>query len=48
MTRSPLEIRHLQTLAALADSGSLAKAAERVFVTQSALSHQLKALETHY
>lgn len=48
MAQSPLEIRHLQTLAALADTGSLAKAAERVFVTQSALSHQLKALETHY
>ncbi|MDB5971285.1 MAG: LysR family transcriptional regulator [Hydrocarboniphaga sp.] len=48
MTQSPLEIRHLQTLVALADTGSLAKAASRVFVTQSALSHQLKALETHY
>lgn len=48
MAQSPLEIRHLQTLAALADTGSLAKAADRVFVTQSALSHQLKALETHY
>jgi LysR family transcriptional regulator for metE and metH len=48
MAQSPLEIRHLQTLAALADTGSLAKAADRVFVTQSALSHQLKALESHY
>ncbi len=48
MSQSPLEIRHLQTLAALADTGSLAKAADRVFVTQSALSHQLKALELHY
>ena len=48
MPQSPLEIRHLQTLAALADTGSLAKAADRVFVTQSALSHQLKALEAHY
>ena len=48
MSSSPLEIRHLQTLIALADTGSLAKAADRVFVTQSALSHQLKALETHY
>jgi LysR family transcriptional regulator for metE and metH len=48
MSASPLEVRHLQTLAALADSGSLAKAADRVFVTQSALSHQLKALEQHY
>lgn len=48
MSLSPLEIRHLQTLIALAETGSLAKAANRVFVTQSALSHQLKALETHY
>ncbi|TXI80626.1 MAG: LysR family transcriptional regulator [Cupriavidus sp.] len=48
MSQSPLEIRHLQTILALADTGSLAKAADRVFVTQSALSHQLKALETHY
>jgi LysR family transcriptional regulator for metE and metH len=48
MSQSLLEIRHLQTLMALAETGSLAKAAERVFVTQSALSHQLKALEQHY
>jgi LysR family transcriptional regulator for metE and metH len=48
MSRSPLEIRHLQTLAALAETGSLARAADRVLVTQSALSHQLKALETYY
>src|SRR5882672_6655139 len=48
MSQSLLEFRHLQTLVALAETGSLAKAAERVFVTQSALSHQLKALEQHY
>jgi LysR family transcriptional regulator for metE and metH len=48
MPHSPLELRHLQTLLALAHTGSVAKAAERMFVTQSALSHQMKALEAHY
>ena len=40
-----LEVRHLRTLAALRDTGSLVEAAERVFLTQSALSHQIKDLE---
>jgi LysR family transcriptional regulator for metE and metH len=40
-----LEIRHLRTLAALRDTGSLVEAADRVFLTQSALSHQIKDLE---
>lgn len=43
---TPFELRHLRTLAALRDTGSLVEAAERVFLTQSALSHQLKDLET--
>ncbi len=40
-----ISIRHLRTLVALRESGSLAGAAERLHVTQSALSHQLKELE---
>lgn len=40
-----IDLRHLRTLAALRDAGSLVAAAERVHVTQSALSHQLKDIE---
>ena len=43
-----LELRHLETLIALAETGSLAGAAKRVSLTQSALSHQVKTLESHY
>ena len=42
---SHIELRHLRTLIALQDTGSLVEAADRVFLTQSALSHQLKDLE---
>ncbi|WP_106475937.1 LysR family transcriptional regulator [Phytohalomonas tamaricis] len=40
-----LEFRHLRTIVALRDTGSLVEAAERVHLTQSALSHQVKDLE---
>ena len=40
-----LELRHLRTLTALRETGSLVEAAEQVFLTQSALSHQIKDLE---
>jgi LysR family transcriptional regulator for metE and metH len=43
-----LELRHLRTLTALRDSGSLALAAQQLHQTQSALSHQIKTIENYY
>ncbi|HCB39129.1 MAG TPA: LysR family transcriptional regulator [Gammaproteobacteria bacterium] len=40
-----IEVKHLRTLAALRDCGTLVDAAQQVHLTQSALSHQLKELE---
>ncbi|AIL32309.1 LysR family transcriptional regulator [Basilea psittacipulmonis] len=43
-----IDLRHLRTLLAIEETGSLSLAAERVCVTQSALSHQIKGLEDLY
>jgi LysR family transcriptional regulator, regulator for metE and metH len=43
-----LEIRHLRTIRAVAESDSLALAAEQLHLTQSALSHQIRAIEDYY
>lgn len=48
MPQPRVDIRHLAMLQAIADSGNLTRAAGRLFVTQSALSHQLKNLEGAY
>lgn len=48
MIQSILEIRHLRTLTALRNSGSLVRAAQLLNLTQSALSHQVKLLEERY
>lgn len=40
-----LELRHLRTVRAVHDQGGLARAAHVLNITQSALSHQIKALE---
>lgn len=49
MILSPfLELRHLRTLSALHETGNLARAAQMLNVTQSALSHQIKFLEERY
>ena len=39
-----MELRHLRYFVALADTLSFTRAAERVHVTQSTLSHQIRQL----
>ncbi|MDQ7071649.1 MAG: LysR family transcriptional regulator [Rhodobacterales bacterium] len=40
-----IEFRHLRTIRAIHNAGGLARAAEQLHITQSALSHQIKGLE---
>lgn len=43
-----LELKHLKTLLTLAETGTVSAASQRLFVTQSALSHQIRALEEYF
>ena len=45
---STVEIRHLRTLIALAETGSFSKAAVAIKLSQPAVSLQIKMLETAY
>ncbi|MBO4576316.1 MAG: LysR family transcriptional regulator [Neisseriaceae bacterium] len=48
MNSSPLELRHLRSFLGLRGCGGGSAAAKRLFLTQSALSHQIKLLEDFY
>lgn len=46
MFMGTLEIRHLRMVAAIAETGNMTQSAKLLFVSQSALSQQLKEIET--
>src|SRR3954470_15002241 len=46
MSASAVEMRHLRLVAAIAEHGSMTAAANVLHLTQPALSHQLRELET--
>lgn len=43
-----LELRHLKTIVALAETGNLSKAARHLHLSQPAVSHQIRGLEEAY
>ena len=43
-----IDLKHLRTLLALRKTGNLTKAAEMLCLTQSALSQQIRLLESDY
>ena len=46
MPSPTLEVRHLSLVNEIAATGSVTRAAERLHLTQSALSHQLRDIES--
>lgn len=43
-----LTLKHLRSIEAIHETGSITRAASRLYLTQSALSHQIVALENYY
>jgi LysR family transcriptional regulator for metE and metH len=40
-----MELKHFRLIKTIAEEGSLANSSEKLFLTQSALSHQLREME---